>query len=92
MAKNLTKQLDRYSYLATGARKVILFYQNNKAIIDMLFEISFMDGLGFLLYIGILSYLWYDFIKQQHPVLYGTLLHMHRNYMICSKLVYFFEK
>lgn len=85
MTKNLFEKLYRYSYVATGIRKVVLFIRNNPGIVDTLRDIPFVDGLGLLLYIGILSYLWYEYIKQQHPVLYGTLLHAYRHYMICSR-------
>lgn len=63
MAKKIFRLLNRYSYVATGFRKVAIFLQNHPKVVDTIREIPFVDGLGILLYIGILSYLWYDYIK-----------------------------
>ena len=81
MAKKILKILDRYSYIAKWINGVVSFIQKHPEIVDALFADSFIGGLGILIYIGVLLYLWYDYIKQ-HPVVFGILLHIYNHYMI----------
>lgn len=60
-----------------------MFIQNNAEITDTLCETSYVEGLGFLFYVGILLYLWLEYIKEQQPILYETLLNVYSRYLIC---------
>ena len=69
--KNFSVLLKEYVEVVFGAINVTLkFYPE---VMDVLQDMPCWDTCGFVLYIGLIIYLWRDYIKSQHPFLYRVL-------------------
>lgn len=85
--KNFSVLLKEYVEVVFGAINVTLkFYPE---VMEIFKDMPFAEALGCVLYIGLIIYLWYDYIKSQHPFLYRVLTVVYYKINLISKTFIF---
>lgn len=73
MIKRIVIILYRFAPMANRIRRIVKFLQDNPGIMDALQEMSLLEAMSFVLFIGYLVYLWDSLLSERFPRIYFIL-------------------